>query len=513
MTTNTLIQIRQSSVTSTPGDGVLASGELAISYSSEKLFVGNATGTGVQTIGGKYYTDIIDAASAANGASTLVKRNAEGIITSKAFTGTLYGNANTATQLNSGKSISLTGDATGSAVFDGSSNVSISVDLSDTGVTPGVYGSASAVAAFTVDVEGRITSASNVALGASGSFDISADSGTTSTLSAGEKLEVIGGDGIATTVTNVGPGVNVSIDLDSTVVRTTGTQSIGGEKTFTGNVTFSGVVTTVNTQEINLADNIIVLNSDISNATAPTQDAGLSVNRGSSANVSVYWSEADDKWVIFDGSVDRYIATNTDIATADSKTTSAFAAANTAQATGAAAFGKANTNATNITTVDSKTTSAFAAANTAQTTAVAAFAKGNTALSLAQVGYGQANTATTNAAAADSKAVSAFAQANTALTDARNASAMTSGTVASARIAGSYTGITGVGTLTAGTWTASVIGAQYGGTGQASPTLNNVLIGNGTGAMLLSGAPTEGKIFQGAANGRPVFADISCGTF
>ena len=42
-----------------------------------------------------------------------------------------------------------------------------------------------------------------------------------------------------------------------------------------------------------------------------------------------------------------------------------------------------------------------------------------------------------------------------------NASNITSGTVDSARISGSYTGITGVGTLTAGTWNANVIGNVY----------------------------------------------------
>lgn len=39
------------------------------------------------------------------------------------------------------------------------------------------------------------------------------------------------------------------------------------------------------------------------------------------------------------------------------------------------------------------------------------------------------------------------------------------GVIPSARISGSYTGITGVGALTAGTWNASVVAGQYGGTG------------------------------------------------
>jgi hypothetical protein len=63
-----------------------------------------------------------------------------------------------------------------------------------------------------------------------------------------------------------------------------------------------------------------------------------------------------------------------------------------------------------------------------------------------------------------------------------NASNISSGTVASARIAGSYTGITGVGTLTAGTWNATTIAVANGGTGVTSST--------GTGSVVLSASPT-----------------------
>jgi len=47
---------------------------------------------------------------------------------------------------------------------------------------------------------------------------------------------------------------------------------------------------------------------------------------------------------------------------------------------------------------------------------------------------------------------------------------ITSGTIDTARLSGSYTGITGVGTLTAGTWNASTIGVAYGGSGAATFT-------------------------------------------
>lgn len=61
---------------------------------------------------------------------------------------------------------------------------------------------------------------------------------------------------------------------------------------------------------------------------------------------------------------------------------------------------------------------------------------------------------------------------------------ITSGTIDTARISGSYTGITGVGTLTAGTWNASTIGVAYGGTGAA--TLTGYVKGTGTAALTAS---------------------------
>ena len=59
-----------------------------------------------------------------------------------------------------------------------------------------------------------------------------------------------------------------------------------------------------------------------------------------------------------------------------------------------------------------------------------------------------------------------------------NGNQITSGTVGSAYISGSYTGITGVGTLTAGTWTASTIAAVYGGTGITGYSAGDLLYAN-----------------------------------
>lgn len=75
-----------------------------------------------------------------------------------------------------------------------------------------------------------------------------------------------------------------------------GNTSIVGNLVVGGNLTVSGTVTTVNTEEINLADNIIALNSNHSGA--PTQNGGITVNRGSSANAQIQWNETDDVWEI-----------------------------------------------------------------------------------------------------------------------------------------------------------------------------------------------------------------------
>jgi hypothetical protein len=76
-------------------------------------------------------------------------------------------------------------------------------------------------------------------------------------------------------------------------------------------------------------------------------------------------------------------------------------------------------------------------------------------------------------------------------------------------LSGSYTGVTGVGTLTAGTWNATTIAAAYGGTGQSSYAVGDLLYADTTtslakladvavGNALISGgvaaAPSWGKI-------------------
>ena len=91
-----------------------------------------------------------------------------------------------------------------------------------------------------------------------------------------------------------------------TIVRTTGNQSIAGQKTFselttfsdnivvTGNLTVNGTQTQINTETLTVDDNIIVLNNN--EAGTPTQNAGIEIERGTHNNVVFRWNETATRW-------------------------------------------------------------------------------------------------------------------------------------------------------------------------------------------------------------------------
>lgn len=97
-----------------------------------------------------------------------------------------------------------------------------------------------------------------------------------------------------------------------------------------------------------------------------------------------------------------------------------------------------------------------------------------------------------------------FSGSGAALTSL-NASQLASGTVPSARLTGSYTGITAVGTLTAGVWNGTAIGTQYGGTGQNWSTVGVGALPyfSGTGAMTTLAAGAANRILQANGAGAP----------
>jgi hypothetical protein len=99
----------------------------------------------------------------------------------------------------------------------------------------------------------------------------------------------------------------VTVTVDGTTALTVDANGV----TVAGNFTVSGTQTVVNSNTINLADNIITLNSDATGA--PTQNAGLLIERGDEADTQIRWNEGTDKWTFTnDGSVYYPMAVNTD---------------------------------------------------------------------------------------------------------------------------------------------------------------------------------------------------------
>ena len=102
---------------------ILAQGELGIEIDTSRLKIGD----GVTSWNSLRYERPIETES--NTANTLVKRDADGNFEAGAITGSLIGNSATATRLANARQIALGGDMSGSATFDGSSNLTITAEL------------------------------------------------------------------------------------------------------------------------------------------------------------------------------------------------------------------------------------------------------------------------------------------------------------------------------------------------------------------------------------------------
>jgi len=130
-----------------------------------------------------------------------------------------------------------------------------------------------------------------------GYVDTSISAISTSTISQGNSNISVVDSGTGT--------VTVTVD-GSTALTVTSTGVV-----IAGNMTVEGTTTSVNSNTISLADNIVTLNSDA--VGVPTQNAGIEVERGDEANVQLRWNEGLQKWTFTnDGAVYTQIATSTD---------------------------------------------------------------------------------------------------------------------------------------------------------------------------------------------------------
>lgn len=269
---NTILHKRSSTASSTPTGGQLSAGELALNTADEKVFMKNSAGTVVEV---SYRDARVDSRMstvlAAVGYSILPATDVTYDLGSPSKQwrdiyvgpGSLYVNGQKVLEEDGGD-IVVSCDINQNLVLSTSGTGDIELLPAGSGV---------------LRVKGpmQITAGKN----------ISSSDGNAISFSNSIAVDSLSSKTANTDLTLTGAGTGKVYINDN--LETTGNIVVGG------NLTVSGTTTTVNSETISLADNLIDLNSNFTTGT-PSEDAGIRVMRGDSAAVQIRWTEASDAW-------------------------------------------------------------------------------------------------------------------------------------------------------------------------------------------------------------------------
>lgn len=197
------------------------------------------------------------------------------------------GNAATASKWQNARTLSWTGDATGSMSVNGSGNTSASLTLAASGVTAGSYGPSSntspgvsgafSVPYFTVDSKGRITSA------VTRTITMPTDTKVTNTKNTTTKAYITG---TTSSATNTGTQIfDTGVYLSATAGELVATKFTGA---LNGNATTATTATKLGTSTIGSAYRPIYLNSGTPTASSVTLPSALIFRDGTSCNLNSF---------------------------------------------------------------------------------------------------------------------------------------------------------------------------------------------------------------------------------
>lgn len=412
--------------------------------------------------------------------------------------------------------------ATGTGLTGGGNlSADRTIALANTAVSPGTYGSASQVGTFTVDAQGRLTSANNVSVAISAS---AVTSGTLPVERGGTGAATLTGyvKGNGTSAFTASPTIpngdlqNSSLTIGSTPIALGGTATtISGLTTLTLTQNPVNPLEAATKQYVDAA--VEGLNVHAAAAAATTTSLTATYNNGTGGvgatltnagalaafAVDGYTAALNDRILVKNQSApaENGVYTVTTLGSGSTNWVLTRATDMNTAGTGANQIGPGDyvfvvsgtqnggtswviTTPLPITVGTTPITfTQFAGPGTY--TAGAGLTLTGTQFSVTDTtvtpaSYGTASSVPTIAFNSRGQATSA---SNTPI--AIDATQVTSGTLNTARLSGAYTGITGVGTLTAGTWNANTIAVDRGGTGLSStPTNGQILIGNGSGYTL-----------------------------
>ena len=184
------------------------------------------------------------------------------------------------------------------------SPITLEIDLDDTSVTAGSYGSSTSIPTFTVDDQGRLTAAGSATVATSLTIDSdgSESSDTADVDLLTDDLKIIGtSNEIETQVSKSGTDVSLQIGLPNNVtignnLTVTNDALVSNDLTVTGNLTVNGTTTSIDTTNLVIEDNIILLNKNQTGTPASTLKSGIEVERGDSSNVQLRFKEDGDRW-------------------------------------------------------------------------------------------------------------------------------------------------------------------------------------------------------------------------
>jgi hypothetical protein len=192
--------------------------------------------TSTDTLVGRATTDTLTNKTI-SGSSNTISNIANSSLDNSSIT--LVDDSSSTTTISLGESLKISGDTGITATISGDT---VNIDLDDTAVTPGTYGSSTAIPVIAIDQQGRITSASTQNI--STTLTISDDSSSTVDITLGsDTLKIAGGIGITSSIS----GDTITLDIDSTVVTESSTDTLTNKSISLNTNTITGTLAEFNT--------------------------------------------------------------------------------------------------------------------------------------------------------------------------------------------------------------------------------------------------------------------------